>query len=360
MNIVHNRDCLAVMAEMQPATVDLILADIPYNIGKAEWDRWPTVDDYLQQVRSWLSSFSRVLKPNGSLYVFHSDMAQFSRILADAQSMPLVLNSFLVLYKRGFRARMWAQPSDDSVLRCWFPVCEYAAEFFAKPGVKTAWDTTGPERIYSDPSCFRPLKDWYRSELQRLGLTQTDVLDAYRTATGRNGYMLRHYFQDSQFEIPTEAVWTSVYEPLGFGLSYSALRAQYEALRNYHRPDLNHCNVIEIGGSLAGAADAVGWHPTAKPVSLYHRLIRTSCRPGGLVFDPFLGSGSSRIAAHDLGFDFIGCEIDPEYYAQQEAWYSDHSAQANIFLQEGPINGEDPREEIRRAADAAGDLSAGL
>lgn len=57
-----------------------------------------------------------------------------------------------------------------------------------------------------------------------------------------------------------------------------------------------------------------------------------SCPPGGRVFDPFLGSGSSRIAAWDAGLDFVGCELDKEYFDKQEARFAAHSAQMNLFL----------------------------
>lgn len=59
-------------------------------------------------------------------------------------------------------------------------------------------------------------------------------------------------------------------------------------------------------------------HPTQKPIALYAWLLETFAQKGDVIFDPFLGSGSSRIAAYKLGFDFVGCEIDPEYYEAQE------------------------------------------
>lgn len=62
-------------------------------------------------------------------------------------------------------------------------------------------------------------------------------------------------------------------------------------------------------------------HPTQKPVRLIERLLQLVTR-GGLVLDPFSGSGSCRIACHNLGLDFIGCEIDDEYYNASQAWYS--------------------------------------
>ena len=56
-------------------------------------------------------------------------------------------------------------------------------------------------------------------------------------------------------------------------------------------------------------------HPTVKPVALLEYLCRLTKTPtGGTVLDPFMGSGTTGIAAHNEGRDFIGIEIDPEYY----------------------------------------------
>lgn len=54
-------------------------------------------------------------------------------------------------------------------------------------------------------------------------------------------------------------------------------------------------------------------HPTQKPEKLYAKLILASCAPDGIVFDPFLGSGTSSVVAKKLGRHFCGIEINEEY-----------------------------------------------
>lgn len=61
-----------------------------------------------------------------------------------------------------------------------------------------------------------------------------------------------------------------------------------------------------------------GIHPHEKPVDLYAWLLKNYAAPGDNIFDSHLGSGSSRIAAYKLGFDFVGCEIDKGYFEAQE------------------------------------------
>jgi site-specific DNA-methyltransferase (adenine-specific) len=60
-------------------------------------------------------------------------------------------------------------------------------------------------------------------------------------------------------------------------------------------------------------------HPTQKPVALYDWILQNYAKEGDLILDTHVGSGSSRIAAYKGGFNFVGFEIDPEYYALQEA-----------------------------------------
>ena len=66
-------------------------------------------------------------------------------------------------------------------------------------------------------------------------------------------------------------------------------------------------------------------HPTVKPIELMKYLIRLITPPGGVVLDPFNGSGSTGCAAVELGHEYIGCELDPAYVEIAErriqAWY---------------------------------------
>ena len=75
-------------------------------------------------------------------------------------------------------------------------------------------------------------------------------------------------------------------------------------------------------------------HPTQKPIALYKWLLKNYAKPNDKIFDSHVGSGSSRIACYDMGFDFIGCELDPDYWEAQEKRYKDHIMQGNLFSQE--------------------------
>jgi site-specific DNA-methyltransferase (adenine-specific) len=76
-------------------------------------------------------------------------------------------------------------------------------------------------------------------------------------------------------------------------------------------------------------------HPTQKPVALYEWLLTHYAKQGDKILDTHLGSGSSRIAAYNLGFDFVGCEIDKDYFDAQEKRFAAHAAQTSLFEGEG-------------------------
>lgn len=72
-------------------------------------------------------------------------------------------------------------------------------------------------------------------------------------------------------------------------------------------------------------------HPTQKPRRLYRWLLDKYASPGDRILDTHLGSGSSAIAAHQMGFDFVGCEIDKDYYDAALKRYNNAIKQQSLF-----------------------------
>ena len=82
-------------------------------------------------------------------------------------------------------------------------------------------------------------------------------------------------------------------------------------------------------------------HPTQKPVELYKWILATFAKSGDSILDTHLGSGSSRIAAYDMGFNFTGTEIDTEYFNAQEVRFNEYRQQLSLFeFAGGHIQGE--------------------
>lgn len=71
-------------------------------------------------------------------------------------------------------------------------------------------------------------------------------------------------------------------------------------------------------------------HPTQKPVALYQWILSKYAKKGDKILDTHLGSGSSRIACYNCGYDFWGYEIDKEYFEKQEQRFENHTSQLRM------------------------------
>jgi site-specific DNA-methyltransferase (adenine-specific) len=78
----------------------------------------------------------------------------------------------------------------------------------------------------------------------------------------------------------------------------------------------------DIGGKI---------HPTQKPIKLYSWLLQNYAEKGQRILDTHLGSGSSAIAAHYFGCDFVGMEIDKDYFEAAQARFKKETAQIAMF-----------------------------
>ena len=86
-------------------------------------------------------------------------------------------------------------------------------------------------------------------------------------------------------------------------------------------------------------------HPTQKPVALYKWLLTNYAKEGDLILDTHVGSASSLIACHDLGFDAVGFELDEDYYKASKQRLKDHMAQMRIEDMSNCVSGEDDKPE---------------
>lgn len=92
------------------------------------------------------------------------------------------------------------------------------------------------------------------------------------------------------------------------------------------------CNKFEyLWAGFKKAEQVVRIHPTQKPVALYKFALEHYAKPGQRILDTHLGSGSSAIAAHYSGFEFVGMELDADYYSAAVARFEKETAQVDMF-----------------------------
>ncbi|WP_392552906.1 site-specific DNA-methyltransferase [Orbus wheelerorum] len=334
--ILINDDCLNVLKSLPDNHIDLILTDPPYfKVKSNSWDnQWQTEADYLAWLDDIFAEFWRVLKPNGSLYCFCG-----SRLSAETEL--LVKQRFNVL-----NHIVWSKPNGPWLrqhkesLRSYFPASERIifAEHYNAEGKFKGQSGYAVKCSELRQSLFAPLIEYFKSARELLGISAADI----NIATGTQ--MCSHWFSYSQWQLPSEkqyadlqSLFNRVAKEKGIAnplmhdhnvladeysllhknyqilsLQYDDLKAQYELLR---RPFLVSKKVPYIDvWTYAPVPYYKGKHPCEKPAAMLEDVINASSRPGDIVADFFMGSGSTLKAAKKLGRKGIGVEFEEECF----------------------------------------------
>jgi len=303
-------DCLVEMAKLPDKSVDLILTDPPYFKVKTDaWDRqWEKPTEFLAWLDSIAAQWQRILKPNGSLYCFASPQMA-ARVECQIMERFRVINHIVWFKQTGIHKRQCKEE-----LRSFFPQTErimfaehYGADNMAKGEAGYAAKCDELRGFL-----FEPLRAYLIGERDRAGHTTKSVVEAMGCTTPS------HYFSTSQWALPTEKHYNAMRELFNKqGGEY--LRREYEDLRREYEDLRRPFSVSsEVPYTDVWSFDTVayykGKHPCEKPQDLLRHIITASSRPGAVVLDCFMGSGSTGVACRELGREFIGIELDAEYF----------------------------------------------
>jgi len=315
-------DCLDVLRTLPDNSVDSIVTDPPYFKVKNEpWDnQWDTPAQFLAWIDVQAEQWARVLKPNGSLWVFASPQMAAHVEVTIAKRFN-VLNHIKWRKREGYHKK--CQPDN---LRCFFPQTETIifSEHFGADNI--AKGEAGYEAKCNDLRgfVFEPLRAYLAAEFSSLGWNA----DKLNKICGTASMAGKHYIARSQWALPTKEHYTKLQNAAAeqgyLRREYEDLRREYEDLRREYE-DLRRPFSLTIGQPHTDVWDFDtvptydGKHPCEKPNDLMQHIIETSTRPGAVVFDGFMGSGSTGVAAMQLGRRFIGVEMSDSHFAQAAA-----------------------------------------
>jgi len=156
-------------------------------------------------------------------------------------------------------------------------------------------------------------KDWDSSPPNEEYFAELERISARRIIWGGN-----------YFRLPLTGGWIFWDKERGKNLSFAdGELAWTDFLRVLKKASVRYDGFI--------GADVQRIHPTQKPVKLYDWLLANYAKPGQRILDTHLGSGSSAIAAHYFGCDFVGMEIDKEYFDAARARFKEQTRQLAMF-----------------------------
>jgi adenine-specific DNA-methyltransferase len=325
---IRQGDALALLRTLPDNSVDLIATDPPYyRLKKEAWDRaWDKPDKFLAWLDTILAEFQRVLRPNGSLYLFASPRMS-------ARVEVLVAERFNVLSNIVWNKLADYEEGDQRATA-------YRARHHE--GFRRPFDYS--ERIVFAEHhgfLFEPLRAYLDGEKVRAGFTTRQVAEAYQKVTGSRTVtgMAGHWFTQVQWALPTEKNYRWLRELFGVGhlqrpydslsVENEGLKQEYERLR---RPFFASADTPSTDvWTFKTVKPYKGKHSCEKPLELMQHIIKTSSRPGAVVLDAFMGSGSTGEAALTLGRDFIGFDLDEHWVKHARSRCSKTLCQTQLF-----------------------------
>ena len=305
-----NGDCLEALKNIEDKSVNLILIDPPYNIKKAKWDSWKTVEAYVEFMGKVFKELERVLKDNGSFYFFHNDFLQVAELQCwIRQNTKFVFKSFITINKL-----------DNNYVKDLYGNCEHFRNYlnFNEYALfYTFADGTGLKKIMLDMNNFKELRSYFEQIQNSLGVTKKIIIDEV-------GQCADHCFRwgSSQWDLPTEKTYNKLIDifkidKLDFFKPYEQLKTEYEAKRLEYEADrytFNETQGKETVWAYKFREEKKTIHPTQKPVKLLEDIIKASSNENDIVLDCFMGSGSCGVAAVNTNRHFIGIELDKNYF----------------------------------------------
>lgn len=249
INTIQNTECIQSMKKLPDNSIDLVIADPPYNLskgGKWKWDNskkligmggnwnkvmenWDdmTFEEYWEFTESWLLEVKRILKPTGSLWIFGT-YHNMGIINVVCQKLGIEIINEIIWYKRNA-----------------FP--NLSGRRFTASHETILWCHVGQKK-----------REYYFNY----------------------DYVKNASFPEDMLKSPGKQ-----------------MRTVWDIPNNKQKDELKF-----------------GKHPTQKPLRLLHRIILATSKEGDICLAPFSGVGSECVAAKELGRNFIGFEINKEYY----------------------------------------------
>lgn len=310
---LRDGDCLAVLPTLAAGSADALVTDPPYGLafmGHA-WDtlKGPVGPGAAPTAwhAAWAAAALRVLKPGGYATVFGGTRTWHRLACALEDTGFEIRDTLCWLYGRGF-------PKGDSCL-------------------KPAWE---PILLCRKPGSRLPL-----------GIDESRIATTHRVPGGRasgkakNAYGVYSGVRDQEASHRADigrwpanvahdgsAEVEEAFAAFGDHAGSSPMNAGFDtsAQHTYHgrrrRPawpgyadDGSVARFFFCAKASPAERGAHNTHPTVKPLALMRWLIGLVCPPGGLVLDPFLGSGTTALAAVETGRSVVGVERDPAYLA---------------------------------------------
>ena len=290
LNKIYNEDCLEGAERIPSGSVDLILTDPPYGnmkgAGLDGWEKGSTDWDVALDPKAIHDLSNRILRKNGKMVLFSQEPYTTRLITESNANVPF---SYRMIWEKDHFA--------NALVANKAPVSYYEDILvFSKT---------------HDHEALHPLRRYFKSIMDYIGLTKKGIVE-------RIGQKADHAFRtdSTQFSLCTESTYNELIQ--AFSIDKMQGFKTYEELRVIDKKYDSTFNLWEGGkyksNILKYKKDYDGYHPTQKPILLLEDLIKTFSNEGDTVVDLTMGSGSTGVACKNTKRNFIGFELDENYF----------------------------------------------
>jgi len=275
---LHLGDCLEVMKSMPDKSVDAIITDPPYGIGLDEWDKEINISEFMREAKRITKNFLSYFGQMPTIANWHIQAVEASFYFLEN----------IVWVKR------IATPS-YRLSRGQEQINIYAAgdkrNFYQ---VKGAYEDVKIPGILFDVSTIQSVQRHMASLRQEIKTGEK----AFAKDNKKGQEIFKRFHVESYPRSPELVNYTNVW-------SFLPPKRKHKFTEVYN-------------------------HPTEKPVEIMERLIEMTSLNDHVILDPFMGSGTTGVACVQTGRNFIGIEIDPDYFAIAERRIKEAEAQPRL------------------------------
>ncbi len=289
---LYKGDCLIESEKIESGSVDLILTDLPYgtmtNLNYKEQIQSRGLDgfkwDEVIDTNEVYNIANRILRKNGKMILFCQQ--PFTNELIN-KAIPNIPFRYSMIWEKD----------------------NYGHALLAKKAPLNYYEDV---LVFSKNDCGanNEVRDYLVEEKKKSKLTLTDINEIL-TGRRKSDLIGKRYFGTSQWECPTKEMYLKLQTSGFFDKSYTQIS-------EWNKRNLSTFNLWEgkkyKSNILKYKKDYDGHHPTQKPILLLEDLIKTFSNENDLVVDLTMGSGSTGVACKNTNRDFVGIEMNDEYF----------------------------------------------
>ena len=272
-------DCLDVLKSGEVHASDLVIADPPYfKVVNEKWDyKWRTEEDYVSWCRSWMGAVYDNLRIGGTFYLF-GYFRMLVLLLPVLKEIGFSLRQQIIVDK-GMKAVAGRATKNYKM----FPCVTESVLFLTKSNIDFS-------------------RQLLKKRQKELGLSSKEINERLGVKSNGGGMWSIYTGKNVCEQFPTRELWDRLQEILEFEYPYDSIAQTFN-------PTMGLSDVW----TDIDFYEEKRRHPTQKPEKLIERLMLASSNPGDFVLDPFAGSGSTLMAAENLGRTASAIEMDHAY-----------------------------------------------